>query len=370
MKPKRSTQLPLVGSLALLGPCRAEPLVGVALLVLASAGSSGCVTKVRYDKLVAESAQAKTDADAKQKDADARVQALQAQIAAAETAAQDREGRVSDLTTQNHNVQASLDEQTAMNEQLRGELGRLGKDVDKILADKGTLSKALDDAKQRLEELRKAQAASEARVSLFKDFERRFKPLIDAGQISVGTRRGMLEIAVPGDVLFDQGRSEVRSAAQGRAHGSGPLAPALHHDATARLSAPGAAAALPATAASATPAAVRRYLVTASVDSAAEPPAESPAPAQTKSKPHGPTARAPEARLSGARPHHTPSSWELSAGQAGAVGEYLVSLGVPSQSLVPAGAGSFDPIAPGDDAGARMKNRRVEIALLPDGQQP
>jgi flagellar motor protein MotB len=343
----------------------------IAAAVVGAACSTGCVTKVRYDKLVAESAQAKTDADAKQKDGGARIQALQAQIAAAETAAQDREVRVSDLTTQNHNVQAALDEQTAMNEQLRGELGRLGKDVDKILVDKGVLAKALDDAKQRLEELRKAQAASETRVALFKEFERRFKPLIDGGQIGVGTRRGMLEIVVPSDVLFDQGHNEVRSAAKGvlmevarslQLAGSAAPAPASAGAALAGVAPPS----VPAPAAP-----LRRYLVTASVEASAEPPPEAPAPAQTKSKPHAAPARAPEARPEAKRPHaRTPSAWELSADQAVAVVEYLASLGVPPQSLVPAGAGSFDPIVAGDDAAARMKNRRVEIALMPDGQAP
>jgi flagellar motor protein MotB len=354
-----------------------KPFVALALLAVAAASSTGCVAKMRYDKLAAESAQAKTDADAKQKDAEARVQALQAQITAAETAAQDREVRVSDLTTQNHNVQAALDEQTAMNEQLRGELGRLGKDVDKILVDKGVLAKALDDAKQRLEELRKAQAASEARVALFKDFERRFKPLIDAGQIGVGTRRGMLELVVPGDVLFDQGRSEVRGAAKGVLMEIARSVQLAGSPATGGPSAPATPAAPPGTpaapAAAPTPAPARRFLVTASVDASAEPPAEAPAPtpAQTKSKPHAPTARAPEPHPEAKRPHtHTPSSWELSADQAVAVVEYLVSLGVSPQTLVPAGAGSFDPIAPGDDTPARIKNRRVEIALMPDSQLP
>ena len=87
---------------------------------------------------------------------------------AAEATTQDRDSKLSDLSTSSHNLQAQLDEATAINQQLRGELERLGKDVDKVLADAGTLSKALDDAKARLEELRKAQAAAEARAQLFR----------------------------------------------------------------------------------------------------------------------------------------------------------------------------------------------------------
>jgi chemotaxis protein MotB len=299
------------------------------------------VTKVRYDQLVAVSAQAKVEADARQKDAEARIQALQDQLTTAEAATQERDARLSDLSTQSHNIQAQLDEQTAMNEQLRGELGRLGKDVDKILVDKGTLAKALDDAKARLEELRKAQAASEARVALFRDFERRFKPLIDSGQLRVDTRRGQLVMAVQGDTLFDAGHADVRNAGKGVLM---EIARALQVS-----SSPGAS----------TSAAGRRYLVTAHVDPVGEP--ASDPHVDPKARPHGPSARAPDAR----KGPHPRSAWELSVEQAAAVVEYFVSLGVPAPSLTAAGAGSFDALVPGDDADSRTKNRRLEIALLP-----
>jgi outer membrane protein OmpA-like peptidoglycan-associated protein len=48
-----------------------------------------------------------------------------------------------------------------------------------------------------------------------------------------------------------------------------------------------------------------------------------------------------------------------------AVVEYLVSLHVRAESLTAAGAGAFDPLAPNDSPAARVRNRRVEIALLP-----
>lgn len=339
-------------------------------LVLAAAssglgGASGCVTKVRYDKLVAESTQAKLAAEAKQKETEARVADLQQQITVAEAAAQDREAKLSDLSTQNHNVQAALDEQTAMNEQLRGELGRLGKDVDKILADKGTLAKALDDAKARLDELRRAQAASEARVALFKDFERRFKPLIDAGQLHIDTRRGQLVMSIPSDYLFDATHSDLRAAGKGilmqvartLTLASGPAgvpAPApVPGQAAAPASTPGAASSQASLSGSA---AARRYIVTANVDAEAPPPA-----AENKGKP-----RAAAKPFEGRRGPHGRSAWELSADQAVAVVEYLVSLGVPPEALTAAGAGSSDPVAPGDDPAARAKNRRVEIALAPE----
>jgi chemotaxis protein MotB len=317
--------------------------LSVSMVLVAATLSAGCVSKVTYDRLAAEAGRARVDAEAKQKEADGRLQALQSELAAAETATQDREARLSDLSTVSHNVQAQLDEQTAMNEQLRVELGRLGRDVDKILAERGTLSKALEDAKARLEELRRAQAASEARVAVFRDFERRFKPLIDVGQLRVETRRGQVLLAIPGDTLFEPGRAEVRAAAS-----KGVL---LELARTLELSS--------------SPATGRRYLVTAHVDSTAEQPV---ADARVEARPRQ---RAMSARVAEARkPPRPRTPWELSVAQAVAVVEYLASLGVAPASLTAAGAGSFDPVAPGDDADARTKNRRVEIALLPAPDEP
>jgi chemotaxis protein MotB len=287
--------------------------------------SSACVSQVTYDRSVADAAKAKGEADARQKEAEGRIEALQQQLTAAEAAMQERDSKLSDLSTEAHNSQAQLDEQTAINQQLRGELQRLGKDVDKILADRGTLSKALDDARGRLDELRRAQAASEARVTLFRDFERRFKPLVDAGQVRIETRRGQLVIDLQGDFLFEQGHAELRTAAKGVLM---EVARALQ--------------------VSSSPVTGRRYLVTAHVD----PPEAAPAVVG-------------RGRNETSKTHHAKTPWELTVTRAVAVVEYLVSLGVPSESLTAAGAGSFDPLVPNDGPEARAKNRRVEIALFP-----
>lgn len=185
------------------------------LAIVASAASTGCVSQIIYDREVAAATQAKADADAKQKDDAAQLAALQEQLTAAQAMTQDRDQKISDLTTASHNVQAQLDEATAMNQQLRGELERLGKDVDKILADRGTLSKALDDAKNRLEELRKAQAAAETRTQLFQDLGRRFQTLANAGQLRVESRGARVVLDVKGDLLFDAGHADLRPAGKG-----------------------------------------------------------------------------------------------------------------------------------------------------------
>jgi chemotaxis protein MotB len=291
-------------------------VIRLGTLVLVSLLPVSCVSKVHYDRCVSDAAAAQVQDEARQKEARTRLHDLELALADAQAATQDRDSKLSELSTADHNLQTRLDEATAMNEQLRGELQRLGKDVDKILSERGTLSKALEDAKSRLDELRKAQAAAEARAALFRDFARRFKPLADAGQVRVDGRRGQLVMIVSGDLLFEAGRSDLRAA------GRGALMEIAH---ALQTTSPGSSG--------------RRFLVTASVD-----------PPDVK-------------------PRHVKSTWELSAARAVAVVEYLVSLGVPGTSLTAAGAGAFDPAAPNDSADGRAKNRRIEIALLPSSEE-
>jgi chemotaxis protein MotB len=57
------------------------------------------------------------------------------------------------------------------------------------------------------------------------------------------------------------------------------------------------------------------------------------------------------------------SNWELSAGRAIAVVNYLIANGVAPQHLVAAGFGEFQPIDPGSTEEAKSRNRRIELKL-------
>jgi chemotaxis protein MotB len=281
------------------------------IALLGIPGLGGCVSKVHYDRCVSDAAQAHDAAESKRKEQDARIQSIQNDLATAQSAVQDCDSRVSDLSTANHNIQTQLDEATAINQQLRTELERLGRDVDKMLSERGTLSKALDDAKARLDELRKAQAAAQARADLFRALASKFKPLVDAKQMRIEARRGQSVIEVSSDLLFEPAHSELRPT------GKGTLMEIAH--------------ALQSTASEGG----RRFLVTSVVD--------------------GPEGKGKTAK----------STWEITAARSVAVVEYLVSLGMPPQSLVAASAGQFDPIEPKDSPDGRARNRRVDISLLP-----
>jgi chromosome segregation ATPase len=147
-----------------MAPLRSSFVLAAAVSI-GSVSSLGCVSKVIYDREVADAAKAQADADAKQKDDAAQIQTLLQQVSAAEATTQDRESKLSELSTTSHNLQAQLDEATAMNQQLRGELERLGKDVDKVLADRGTLSKALDSTSSERRRRRRSLERSSSRTS-------------------------------------------------------------------------------------------------------------------------------------------------------------------------------------------------------------
>jgi chemotaxis protein MotB len=278
---------------------------------VAAVVSGGCVPMNKYDALLADSqsahAQLVSDAD-RQKAQDAEITTLRAALADAQAQVQDRDQKLSDLSTSSHNLQAQLDEATAINAKLRGELERLGKNVDAMLQEKGTIAKALEDAKGRLEELRTAQAAAEARAELFQQFVQKLRKLIDAGQLKVGTRAGRLVIQLPNDVLFDSGQKSLKPMGK---EALGQLAKVL-------VTVPG-----------------RAFQVAGHTDNV---------PIQTP---------------------RFASNWELSTARAVEVVKLLVSQGINPRALSAAGYGEFDPVAMNDAADGRAKNRRIELTLQP-----
>jgi chemotaxis protein MotB len=205
--------------------------------------------------------------------------------------------------------------------------------VDKILAERGTLSKALDDAKSRLDELRKAQAVAEARLQLFRDFAARFKHLVDAGEARVDTRRGRLVIELKDELLFDGGRADLRSAGKGM----------LMEVARALQTAPAGAS-------------DRQFLVITHGDDLEVPRAATPARGQKVDK----TDKA-----------HFKTTWELTAARAVTVVEFLVTSGVSPSMLTAGAAGSFDPLPGANAADAGPHHRGLELTLLaPDDLPP
>jgi len=65
-----------------------------------------------------------------------------------------------------------------------------------------------------------------------------------------------------------------------------------------------------------------------------------------------------------------PSNWELSAARAGAVARYFQGTGLPPGRIAATGYGEHRPLAANETPEGRARNRRVEIFLKVDRNQP
>ncbi len=296
-----------------------NPTVSFLVPAVAALSLSACVSQARYDAAVKDAQQVRAGLElcsadvAKARAEAARLSEALAQLndalAKAKAASEEDRKALADATEGRQKLQAKLDNSIATNAELKKELERLGKNADKLLAEKGGLASALADAKSRLEELRKAQAAAAARAQLYKEVLAKFQKMIDAGQLRIALRNGRMVIQLSNDVLFDSGKTELKPAGE----------QAINEVAAIFKTIPD-----------------RKFQVAGDTDNV---------------------------------PIHTArfaSNWELSTARAVEVVRVLVAQGVRPEVLSAAGYGEFDPVASNDDSAGRAKNRRIEISLQPN----
>jgi len=174
---------------------------------------------------------------------------------------------------------------------------------------KTELSASLQDSQSRVDELKRNKAAADARAALFHDLADKLKHQLDDGQLSLIVRDGRMVLALPNDVLFDTGRTDVKPAA------------------TSTLKAVAAVIKLYPK---------RQFQVAGHTDNV---------------------------------PIHTErfaSNWELSSGRALEVVHFLTAQGVKPAQLSTAGYAEVDPVAPNDSDANKRRNRRLEITLQPN----
>lgn len=282
-------------------------MVGRAIIAaLAFALVPACVSSGTYNHKVADLTKQRDDDAAAAKK---REQALADKLAADDKSIADLTAQVGDANVQKGSVQAQLDNATQLIESLTQRLQKLGQNVDSLTKEKGKLSEAMSDATARLEELRKAKAAAEARVATFRNLVAKLHAMIDSGQLKVVIREGRMIIALPNDILFDSGRTDVKP--------NGKAALAKVAQVLASVS-------------------DRNFLVAGHTDNV---------PIKTEL---------------------FPSNWELSTRRAVEVVHYLVAQGMNPKVVAAAGYGEFDPVAPNDTTEHRAQNRRIEIVLQPN----
>ncbi|MFT3774186.1 MAG: OmpA family protein [Minicystis sp.] len=283
----------------------------LAILAIPLAGAA-CVRVEAYDEAVYQMQAAR--ADAAQKAAQnaalsAEVARLNAEVARLGQDVQIRDAKLAELMVVRSNDQKRIDDLVALNNELSQRLKSVGQSVETLAGEKGALAKALADTKTRLDELRRQQAAAEARAAQFRDLVTRFQKLVDAGQLKVVMRGGRMLLELANDVLFDSGRTDLKD--EGRR--------TLAEVARVLRTMPD-----------------RRFQVAGHTDNV---------------------------KINTAR---FPSNWELSTARAIEVLKLFVEAGMDAKGLSAAGYGEFAPVAGNDTPDGRAKNRRIEIALVPN----
>ena len=281
------------------------------LWLAASALLGGCVTQGTYDAKVSEMNGLLKAADGREKTLGQRVAELTARVGGLTKDLAATEARLKTVTAERDALRKQLDDQTALVASLKERLEKLGQNVDKLTSERGQLTAGLNDAKSRLEELRRQKAAAEARAQTFRDLVAKLRGMIDAGQLKVIIRDGRMLIALPNDVLFDSGKTNIKPDGQ---VALGKVAQVL-----ATIT-------------------DRRFQVVGHTDNV---------PIKTS---------------------RFRSNWELSTARAVEVVTFLVENGMKPQVLTAAGASEYDPVAPNETPEQRGQNRRIEIILLPNIQ--
>jgi chemotaxis protein MotB len=275
-------------------------------MIFVLAAASACVTTGTYDKKVAELTKLREDDAAAAK---ARDKAQADQLAQVQASRTEVQASLDKSNTEREGLQKQLDDGTQLVTTLKGRLEKLGQNVDSLVKERGELNQAMADTKARLEELRKQKAAADARAATFRGLVAKLRSMIDAGQLKVVIRGGRMIIALPNDILFDSGRTEVKP--------DGKLALAKVAQALTTVT-------------------DRDFLVAGHTDDV---------PIRTAL---------------------FPSNWELSTRRAVEVVHYLIAQGMRPKVLAAAGYGEFDPAVANDSTEHRAQNRRIEIVLQPN----
>jgi chemotaxis protein MotB len=283
----------------------------MALLLLCLTGGA-CVRIGLYDEALYHLDVARAEAERNGAQAaalSAEVQHLNGELARLGQELKVRDARLADLTVARANDTKKIDDLVALNGELSQRLRSVGQSVETLADEKGSLSKALTETRVRLEELRRQQAAAEARAAQFRELAARFQKLVDSGQLKVIMRGGRMVLELSNDVLFDSGKTDLKLVGK----------QTLVEVATVLRAMP-----------------ERRFQVAGHTDN-----------------------------VKIATPRF-PSNWELSTARAVEVVKLLGDSGMDRRNLSAAGYGEFAPVETNDTPEGRAKNRRIEITLVPN----
>jgi chemotaxis protein MotB len=273
--------------------------------VLVSLSLIGCVSRDKYDVAVQDLQRTRVQAT----ELGQRAAALDGKIAELTADMQRRDAWLSAKALAEADLTRKVDDMVLLNAELSERLKSAGQSAEQLASERGSLSSALREMRAKLEELTRQQAAAEARAAEFRELLKSFQKMVDAGKLSVRIRRGRMLLELPNDVLFDSGKTAIK-----------PIGKATLAEIARVLRV------LPE----------RTFQVAGHTDNV---------------------------QISSAR---FASNWELSTARAVEVTKLLIGNGMDPKRLSAAGYGEWDPAADNATPEARAKNRRIEIALVPN----
>ena len=171
------------------------------------------------------------------------------------------------------------------------------------------LQSELSATKEELEELRRQRAEVDQQ---FADLTEKLQSLIDAGDLEVYMRRGLIMIGLPSQVLFPSGKAELTPRGQKALEKIAGVLAEMQD---------------------------RRLQVVGHTDNEA---------------------------IGEKLKKEFADNWELSTTRALTVTRFLIEKGVKPDNLSAAGHGEFDPVASNKTDKGKRKNRRIELVLVPD----
>ena len=223
--------------------------------------------------------------------------------------AQEFEQQLTESQRQRTELETRLSDLETRNSELIDRLAALGQDVESLRTERTTLETNLTETQRALEELREREAQQQARLATFRQMLERFRAMMESGRLRVRVVRNRMVIELPDNVLFDSGAAELKAEGQAT----------LIEIVQVLRSIEG-----------------RQFQVAGHTDNVP------------------------------IRSRRFPSNWELSGARAVTVARFMIDQSMPADRISAAGYADTQSIETNDTEEGRQRNRRIEIALVPN----
>jgi chemotaxis protein MotB len=133
---------------------------------------------------------------------------------AAEKRVRELEQQLSDANTAREQLDRRLAEMTANNGALSDRLRALGENVEGLQSHVQGLQSDLERTQRALAELQERERQAQARLATFRQMIDRFRAMIASGRLRVRIVRGRMVVELPDNILFESGEAELKEVGE------------------------------------------------------------------------------------------------------------------------------------------------------------